>query len=129
MDVCISKSVFAGLQATEVNPEQLLVTVLPGLPTAAEFFLLPDKQLTDGKPDKTATHLDQVHYAWFSISVVKHSAIIHVLLHLCHLFRRKGSDIHIMFSVLLSNTKGWWAKEASWQDFLMVSSRCQCWAI
>uniref|UniRef100_A0A8C1UCB6 VPS10 domain-containing receptor SorCS2 n=1 Tax=Cyprinus carpio TaxID=7962 RepID=A0A8C1UCB6_CYPCA len=36
-----------------MNPEQLLVTVLPGLPTAAEFFLLPDKQLTEGKPDKT----------------------------------------------------------------------------
>uniref|UniRef100_A0A671PC58 VPS10 domain-containing receptor SorCS2 n=1 Tax=Sinocyclocheilus anshuiensis TaxID=1608454 RepID=A0A671PC58_9TELE len=32
------------VQATGVNPEQLLVTVLPGLPTAAEFFLLPDKQ-------------------------------------------------------------------------------------
>ncbi|KTG32850.1 hypothetical protein cypCar_00037834, partial [Cyprinus carpio] len=47
------------VQATGVNPEQLLVTVLPGLPTAAEFFLLPDKQLTEGKPDKTATHLDQ----------------------------------------------------------------------
>ncbi|XP_016344647.1 VPS10 domain-containing receptor SorCS1-like, partial [Sinocyclocheilus anshuiensis] len=48
------------VQATGVNPEQLLVTVLPGLPTAAEFFLLPDKQLTEGKPDKTATHLDQL---------------------------------------------------------------------
>ncbi|XP_043104921.1 VPS10 domain-containing receptor SorCS1 isoform X3 [Puntigrus tetrazona] len=48
------------MQATGVNPEQLLVTVLPGLPTAAEFFLLPDKQLTEGKPDKTATHLDQL---------------------------------------------------------------------
>ncbi|XP_066517473.1 VPS10 domain-containing receptor SorCS1 isoform X2 [Hoplias malabaricus] len=48
------------VQATEVNPEQLLVTVLPGLPTAAEFFLLPDKELTEGKPDKTTAHLDQL---------------------------------------------------------------------
>ncbi|XP_059410587.1 VPS10 domain-containing receptor SorCS1 isoform X2 [Carassius carassius] len=48
------------VQATGVDPEQLLVTVLPGLPTAAEFFLLPDKQLTEGKPDKLATHLDQL---------------------------------------------------------------------
>ncbi|XP_051561285.1 VPS10 domain-containing receptor SorCS1-like [Myxocyprinus asiaticus] len=48
------------VQATGVSPEQLLVTVLPGLPTVAEFFLLPDKQLTEGKLDKTATHLDQL---------------------------------------------------------------------
>lgn len=43
-----------------MNPEHLLVTVLPGLPTAAEFFLLPDKELTEGKADKIITHLDQV---------------------------------------------------------------------
>uniref|UniRef100_A0A9J8D7X1 VPS10 domain-containing receptor SorCS2 n=1 Tax=Cyprinus carpio carpio TaxID=630221 RepID=A0A9J8D7X1_CYPCA len=48
------------VQATGVNSDQLLVTVLPGLPTVAEFFLLPDKQLTEGKPEKTATHLDQL---------------------------------------------------------------------
>ncbi|XP_072512811.1 VPS10 domain-containing receptor SorCS1 isoform X2 [Salminus brasiliensis] len=48
------------VQATDVSPEQLLVTVLPGLPTAAEFFLLPDKELTEGKPEKTTTHLDQL---------------------------------------------------------------------
>uniref|UniRef100_A0A665W1K9 PKD domain-containing protein n=1 Tax=Echeneis naucrates TaxID=173247 RepID=A0A665W1K9_ECHNA len=40
------------IQATAVRDDQLLVTVLPGLPTAAEFFLLPDKRLTDGKPEK-----------------------------------------------------------------------------
>ena len=43
-----------------MKEDQLLVTVLPGLPTAAEFFLLPDKQLTEGKPEKSAAHLDQV---------------------------------------------------------------------
>ncbi|XP_026788198.3 VPS10 domain-containing receptor SorCS1 [Pangasianodon hypophthalmus] len=48
------------VHVTGVNPEHLLVTVLPGLPTAAEFFLLPDKELTEGKADKTITHLDQL---------------------------------------------------------------------
>lgn len=48
------------LQATGVREDQLLVTVLPGLPTAAEFFLLPDKQLNEGKPEKNSAYLDQV---------------------------------------------------------------------
>ncbi|XP_056265030.1 VPS10 domain-containing receptor SorCS1 [Pseudoliparis swirei] len=48
------------IQATGVGEDQLLVTVLPGLPTAAEFFLLPDKLLTEGKAEKTSAHLDQL---------------------------------------------------------------------
>ncbi|XP_026864207.2 VPS10 domain-containing receptor SorCS1 isoform X2 [Electrophorus electricus] len=48
------------VQATGMKPEQLLVTVLPGLPTAAEFFLLPDKDQTEGKPEKTTPHLEQL---------------------------------------------------------------------
>uniref|UniRef100_A0A6Q2WXW1 PKD domain-containing protein n=1 Tax=Esox lucius TaxID=8010 RepID=A0A6Q2WXW1_ESOLU len=36
--------------------EQLLVTVLPGLPTAAEFFLLPDKDITEGNRLLTYGH-------------------------------------------------------------------------
>ncbi|XP_035602435.2 VPS10 domain-containing receptor SorCS1-like isoform X1 [Oncorhynchus keta] len=48
------------VKATGVTPERLLVTVLPGLPTAAEFFLLPDKELTEGMPDKNSAHLDQL---------------------------------------------------------------------
>ncbi|XP_069022098.1 VPS10 domain-containing receptor SorCS1-like isoform X2 [Embiotoca jacksoni] len=48
------------IQATGVREDQLLVAVLPGLPTAAEFFLLPDKQLTEGKPEKSSAHLDQL---------------------------------------------------------------------
>ncbi|XP_075891334.1 VPS10 domain-containing receptor SorCS1 isoform X3 [Nelusetta ayraudi] len=48
------------IQSTGVREEQLLVTVLPGLPTTAEFFLLPDKRLTEGKPEKSAAHLDQL---------------------------------------------------------------------
>ncbi|KAL2086727.1 hypothetical protein ACEWY4_017786 [Coilia grayii] len=47
------------VQATGMDREQLLVTVLPGLPTTAEFFLLPDKQVTEGKPEKTTQHLDE----------------------------------------------------------------------
>ncbi|CDQ59839.1 unnamed protein product [Oncorhynchus mykiss] len=48
------------IDATGVSPDLLLVTVLPGLPTAAEFFLLPDKELTEGKPEKNSAHLDQL---------------------------------------------------------------------
>ncbi|XP_037620476.1 VPS10 domain-containing receptor SorCS1 isoform X1 [Sebastes umbrosus] len=48
------------IQATGVREDQLLVTILPGLPTAAEFFLLPDKQLTEGKAEKSSAHLDQL---------------------------------------------------------------------
>ncbi|XP_017289384.1 VPS10 domain-containing receptor SorCS1 isoform X2 [Kryptolebias marmoratus] len=48
------------IQATGVTEDQLLVTVLPGLPTAAEFFLLPDKQTPEGKPEKSSAHLDQL---------------------------------------------------------------------
>uniref|UniRef100_A0A8B9LG68 VPS10 domain-containing receptor SorCS2 n=1 Tax=Astyanax mexicanus TaxID=7994 RepID=A0A8B9LG68_ASTMX len=55
MTLCV-----AVIEATDVSPDQLLVTVLPGLPTAAEFFLLPDKEITEGKPEKTAAHLDQL---------------------------------------------------------------------
>ncbi|XP_048104276.1 LOW QUALITY PROTEIN: VPS10 domain-containing receptor SorCS1 [Alosa alosa] len=48
------------VQATGIDRELLLVTVLPGLPTTAEFFLLPDKHITEGKPEKTSTHLDEL---------------------------------------------------------------------
>ncbi|XP_028258691.1 VPS10 domain-containing receptor SorCS1 isoform X2 [Parambassis ranga] len=51
------------IQATGVPEEQLLVTVLAGLPSAAELFLLPDKLLTEGKADKSAAHLDQLSEA------------------------------------------------------------------
>ncbi|XP_023654514.1 VPS10 domain-containing receptor SorCS1 [Paramormyrops kingsleyae] len=49
------------VEATEVNQEQLLVAVLPGLPTAAEFFLLPSKDLTERKPEAVSAHLDQIY--------------------------------------------------------------------
>lgn len=49
------------LQATGVREDQLLVTVLPGLPTTAEFFLLPDKRLKDG-------NLEQVPKPWLMMT-------------------------------------------------------------
>lgn len=55
-----SSSFCIPLQATGVGEDQLLVTLLPGLPTAAEFFLLPDKLLTEGKAEKSSARLDQV---------------------------------------------------------------------
>ncbi|XP_068178070.1 VPS10 domain-containing receptor SorCS1-like isoform X2 [Antennarius striatus] len=48
------------IQATGVGEHQILVTVLPGLPTAAEVFLLPDKQLTEARPVKIFAQLDQL---------------------------------------------------------------------
>ncbi|XP_062304046.1 VPS10 domain-containing receptor SorCS1-like [Osmerus eperlanus] len=48
------------VQASGIREDRLLVTVLPGLPTAAEFFLLPDKEFTEGKPEKSSAHLDQL---------------------------------------------------------------------
>lgn len=45
-----------------------MVAVLPGLPTAAEFFLLPSKDLTERKPEAVSAHLDQV----------EHNLIIHL---------------------------------------------------
>ncbi|XP_076004248.1 VPS10 domain-containing receptor SorCS1 [Genypterus blacodes] len=48
------------IKETGMREDQLLVAVLPGLPTTAEFFILPDKQLTEGKPQKSYVHLDQL---------------------------------------------------------------------
>ncbi|XP_078478391.1 LOW QUALITY PROTEIN: VPS10 domain-containing receptor SorCS3-like, partial [Lampetra planeri] len=46
------------IQATGVSADQLLVTVLPGFPTTAEFFLLLSKQQTEGKAEKNSAYLD-----------------------------------------------------------------------
>ncbi|KAF7216645.1 transcript variant X4 [Nothobranchius furzeri] len=48
------------IQATGIREDQLLVSVLPGLPTAAEVFLLLDKLITEGRPEKSSAHLDQL---------------------------------------------------------------------
>ncbi|XP_056442760.1 VPS10 domain-containing receptor SorCS1 isoform X2 [Gadus chalcogrammus] len=51
------------IQATAVEEEQLLVAVLPGLPTTAEFFLLPDHRPMEGKPESSTAQLDQLSEA------------------------------------------------------------------
>ncbi|XP_049577470.1 VPS10 domain-containing receptor SorCS1 isoform X2 [Syngnathus scovelli] len=48
------------IQATGVNGDYLLVTVLPGLPTTAEFFLLLDGQLIEEEHKKKSGHLNHL---------------------------------------------------------------------
>ncbi|CAF91241.1 unnamed protein product, partial [Tetraodon nigroviridis] len=48
------------LDVSRVREQQLLVTVLPGLPTTAEFFLLPTKWSGESKREKNSAHLDQL---------------------------------------------------------------------
>lgn len=48
------------LKVTGIGEDQLLVTVLPGLPTTAEIFILPEKRLGQGATDEKWAHLDQV---------------------------------------------------------------------
>ena len=43
-------------QATGIRREQVLVSVFPGLPTAAEVFIVPG----DGSGEGKSAHLDQV---------------------------------------------------------------------
>ncbi|CAB1312673.1 unnamed protein product [Coregonus sp. 'balchen'] len=47
------------VQVTGISGEQLLVSVLPGLPTAAEFCIVPEKRSTEGRMDGKVTHLEQ----------------------------------------------------------------------
>lgn len=48
------------LKVTGMSEEQLLVTVLPGLPTTAEIFIVPEKRAKHGSMDQRRAHLDQV---------------------------------------------------------------------
>lgn len=48
------------LKVTGIGEDQLLVTVLPGLPTTAEIFIVPEKRLKHGGIDEKWEHLDQV---------------------------------------------------------------------
>lgn len=48
------------LKVTGINRDQLLVTVLPGLPTTAEIFIVPEKRPRHGAMDEKWAHLDQV---------------------------------------------------------------------
>uniref|UniRef100_A0A665XCU3 Sortilin related VPS10 domain containing receptor 1 n=1 Tax=Echeneis naucrates TaxID=173247 RepID=A0A665XCU3_ECHNA len=48
------------VQVTGISEDQLLVTVLPGLSTTAEVFIVPEKRSRDGTADEKWAHLDQV---------------------------------------------------------------------
>uniref|UniRef100_A0A8C5HP48 VPS10 domain-containing receptor SorCS1-like n=1 Tax=Gouania willdenowi TaxID=441366 RepID=A0A8C5HP48_GOUWI len=48
------------VQATGISEEQILVTLLPGLPTTAELFIVPERRSTDKAGDGKLSHLDQV---------------------------------------------------------------------
>lgn len=53
-------------QVAEFPEEQLLVAVFPGVPTAAELFLLPYKNQSEGKK-KSEEALERV---WVSLSEI-----------------------------------------------------------
>lgn len=66
------------LKVTGISEDQLLVTVLPGLPTTAEVFIVPEKRSRHGGVDEKLAHLDQVHFnvpwqmlgtTWFSVII------------------------------------------------------------
>lgn len=48
------------VQVTGISEDQLLVTVLPGLPTTAEIFIVPERTSRDGAMDEKWAHLDQL---------------------------------------------------------------------
>ncbi|XP_039995807.1 VPS10 domain-containing receptor SorCS1-like isoform X2 [Xiphias gladius] len=57
-DICrVVKS--SMVQVTGISEDQLLVTVLPGLPTTAELFIVPEKRSRDRDTDEKWAHLDQ----------------------------------------------------------------------
>ena len=63
------KPVSAVLQVSDFPEEQLLVAVFPGVPTAAELFLLPHKNQSEGKK-KSEDELEQVREttSWFCMT-------------------------------------------------------------
>ncbi|XP_034040762.1 VPS10 domain-containing receptor SorCS1-like [Thalassophryne amazonica] len=48
------------VQVTGISEEQLLVSVLPGLPTTAELFIVPEKKTRGGGLDEKWAHLNQL---------------------------------------------------------------------
>ncbi|XP_060943270.1 VPS10 domain-containing receptor SorCS1-like [Limanda limanda] len=58
-DICrVVKS--SMVQVTGISADQLLVTVLPGLPTTAEVFIVPERRSRDGAAGGKWAHLDQL---------------------------------------------------------------------
>ncbi|XP_075997838.1 VPS10 domain-containing receptor SorCS1-like [Genypterus blacodes] len=48
------------VQVTGISEEQLLVAVLPGLPTTAEMFIVPERRSRDGAADEKWANIDQL---------------------------------------------------------------------
>ncbi|CAK6953117.1 VPS10 domain-containing receptor SorCS1-like [Scomber scombrus] len=48
------------VQVTGISEDQLLVTVLPGLPTTAEIFIVPERTSRQRAVDEKWAHLDQI---------------------------------------------------------------------
>ncbi|XP_069548903.1 VPS10 domain-containing receptor SorCS1-like [Brachyistius frenatus] len=48
------------VQVTGISEDRLLVTVLPGLPTTAEVFIVPERRARDRAVDEKWAHLDQL---------------------------------------------------------------------
>uniref|UniRef100_A0A7N6FEK1 PKD domain-containing protein n=1 Tax=Anabas testudineus TaxID=64144 RepID=A0A7N6FEK1_ANATE len=55
----IGRVVLLSLKVTGISEDQLLVTVLPGLPTTAEIFIVPEKRSRKEAMDEKWAHLDQ----------------------------------------------------------------------
>uniref|UniRef100_A0AAQ4NPK0 Sortilin related VPS10 domain containing receptor 1 n=1 Tax=Gasterosteus aculeatus aculeatus TaxID=481459 RepID=A0AAQ4NPK0_GASAC len=49
------------VQVTGINDEQLLVTVIPGLPTTAEIFIVPEKKARGGGMDEKCIYLNALN--------------------------------------------------------------------
>lgn len=64
--VTANKAYFCSAQVSDFPDEQLLVAVFPGVPTAAELFLLPHKNQSAGKK-KSEEELEQVWATVFGI--------------------------------------------------------------
>lgn len=48
------------LKVTGISEEQLLVTVLPGFPTTAELFIVPERRAKHGSAEERRARVDQV---------------------------------------------------------------------
>ncbi|XP_045927245.1 VPS10 domain-containing receptor SorCS1-like isoform X1 [Micropterus dolomieu] len=54
------------VQVTGISEDQLLVTVLPGLPTTAEIFIVPEKRSRHRAMDEKWAHLNQLYQVLLS---------------------------------------------------------------
>ena len=67
-------------QVSDFPEEQLLVAVFPGVPTAAELFLLPHKNQSEGKK-KSEEVLEQVWGTLLKMYIITWNLIKNVAIH------------------------------------------------